>query len=80
MSLMFYKGRAIYSPEKRPAGGRQQEGPNDKMTIDPRFKNRSSVDLAGDGRPPERIIEDVEDSMTDDPRDQAAGPPGQQAQ
>ena len=77
---MFCKGRGIYNPEKCPAGGRQQEGPNDKMTVDTRFKNRFSVDLAGDVRPPERIIEDVEDSMTDDPRDQAAGPPGQQAQ
>ncbi len=66
--------------KKANGGCHQQEGPDHKMGIDTGFNDRFSVDPAGDGRPPEGIIEDVEDRMTDDPRDQAAGPPGQQAE
>ena len=77
---MSGKGRGIYHPEERPATGDQQKDPRDNMDIDTGGENRSSIDLACDIRPPEGVIEDIEDGVTDDRREQAPGPVGQQPQ
>ena len=79
MSLMFYKCRGICNPEESPAGAGQQEYPAHKMEIDAGGEDRWSIYLAGDPRPPEGIIEDIEDGVSDDPGDQAFGSPGHYA-